>query len=99
VAAHHARLFNRKLQNAPSRPKIGQIPLLDHLRASEHAKQVYGTYSALAVIAYLLPFIDPDAGWVSRVANLLRDFPTSDVLTIESLGAPSDWSALALWQE
>ncbi|KQR48052.1 hypothetical protein ASF87_03700 [Microbacterium sp. Leaf161] len=99
VAAHHARLFNRKLQNAPSRPKIGQIPLLDHLRASEHAKQVYGTYSALAVIAYLLPSIDPDTGWVSRVATLLRDFPTSDGLTIESLGAPSDWSALALWHE
>lgn len=99
VAAHHARLFNRKLQNAPSRPKVGQIPVLDHLRASEHAKQVYGTYSALAVIAYLLPFIDPDTGWVSRVVTLLRDFPTSDVLTVESLGAPSDWSALVLWQE
>ena len=32
VAAHHSRLFNRKLQNAPSRPKAGQIPSLDHLR-------------------------------------------------------------------
>ncbi|MEV7799964.1 Abi family protein [Microbacterium foliorum] len=99
VSAHHSRLFNRKLQNAPSRPKIGQITELDHLRASENAKQVYGTYGALAVIAYLLPSIDPDAGWVSRVATLFRAFPTSDALTIESLGAPSDWSALELWQE
>ncbi|WP_341955429.1 Abi family protein [Microbacterium sp. LWH13-1.2] len=99
AAAHHARLFNRKLQNAPSRPKIGQIPVLDHLRGSEHPKQVYGTYSALAVIAYLLPLIDPDTGWVSRVATLLRGFPASDALTVESLGAPHGWSALALWRE
>lgn len=99
AAAHHARLFNRKLQNAPSRPKIGQIPLLDHLRASEDAKQVYGTYSALAVIAYLLPSVDPNTGWSSRVATLLRSFPVSDALTVESLGAPADWSALALWRE
>jgi len=62
VAAHHARLFNRKLQNAPSRPKIGQIPLLDHLRDSEDAKRVYGTYNALAVIAYLLHALAPLVG-------------------------------------
>ncbi|NJI58521.1 Abi family protein [Microbacterium oxydans] len=98
VAAHHARLFNRKLQNAPSRPKTGQIPALDHLRNSEHPKQVYGTYNALAVIAYLLPAIDPDTGWTTRVAALFRDFPASESLTIESLGAPGDWGALELWQ-
>lgn len=46
VAAHHSRLFNRKLQNAPSRPKAGQVPLFDHLRASEDPKRVHGTYSA-----------------------------------------------------
>jgi hypothetical protein len=32
VAAQHARLFNRKLQHAPARPKAGQVPVLDHLR-------------------------------------------------------------------
>lgn len=98
VAAHHSRLFNRKLQNAPSRPKTGQIPALDHLRNSEHPKQVYGTYSALAVIAYLLPAIDPDTSWATRAAALFRSFPSSESLTIESLGAPGDWDALCLWQ-
>lgn len=98
VSAHHARLFNRKLQNAPSRPKVGLIPVLDHLRDSEHPKQVYGTYNALAVIAYLLPSFDPDSDWAARLTTLLRDFPTSDPLTIESLGAPRDWDALELWR-
>ena len=98
VAAHHARLFNRKLQNAPGRPKAGQVPALDHLRETEDAKRVYGTYAALAVIAFLLRSIDPDCGWSSRLAALLREFPTSSALTIESLGAPSDWERLELWR-
>lgn len=97
VAAHHARLFNRKLQNAPSRPKVGIVPLLDHLRDSEDAKRVYGTYNALAVIAYLLTTIDPEDDWAARSAALFRAFPTSDALTIESLGAPADWASVALW--
>ncbi|OYO14037.1 Abi family protein [Enemella evansiae] len=98
VSAHHARLFNRKLQNAPSRPKIGQIPVLDHLRDSESAKQVYGTYNALAVIAYLLPSIEARSTWSAQLASLLRRFPATEALTIQSLGAPEDWASLALWQ-
>lgn len=98
VAAHHARLFNRKLQNAPGRPGIGQIPVLDHLRTSEDANRVFGTYSALAVIAYLLTVIDPDSGWAARLTCLLRGFPTSGSLSVESLGAPQEWEALDLWR-
>ncbi|MFA5711319.1 Abi family protein [Mycolicibacterium sp.] len=97
VAAHHARLFNRKLQNAPSRPKVGQIPVLDHLRNEESAKGAFGTYNALAVIAHLLPSIEPDNEWTPQVANLLREFPTSGALTLKSMGTPQDWESLDLW--
>lgn len=98
VAAHHSRLFNRKLQHAPSRPKAGQIPALDHLRDEATAKGVFGTYNALAVIAYLLPTIGPSTGWIQRLAALLREFPTSHALTIESTGAPGNWESLELWR-
>ncbi len=97
VAAHHSRLFNRKLQHAPARPKPGLIPVLDHLRNEETAKGVFGTYNALAVIAYLLPSIDPDTAWAKRLATLLREFPASHALTIESVGAPRSWESLELW--
>lgn len=53
VAAHQARLFNRKLVAAPSRPPRGVVPLLDHLRDQESAKAVFGLYNALAVTAYV----------------------------------------------
>lgn len=98
VAAHHARLFNRKLQNAPSRPNRGQIPSLDHLRDEQTAKGVFGTYNALAVIAYLLPSIEADTDWATRLAALLQEFPDSHALTIESMGAPQDWEELDLWR-
>lgn len=98
VSAHHARLFNRKLQNAPGRPRTGQIPVLDHLRESEDANSVFGTYGALAVIAYLLSVIDPHSDWAARLAHLLRSFPASDSLSVTSLGAPQGWEALDLWR-
>ncbi|CAM3438137.1 Abi family protein [Isoptericola cucumis] len=44
VAAHHARLFNRKLQYAPSRPMAGVVPLLDHLRTDDTPKGVFGAH-------------------------------------------------------
>lgn len=97
VAAHHSRLFNRKLQHAPARPEPGQIPALDHLRDEGTSKGVFGTYNALAVLAHLLPSIEPSTDWAEQMAALLRDFPGSHALTIESIGAPRDWESLALW--
>lgn len=98
VAAHHARLFNRKLQYAPARPRAGQVPTLDHLRDEPTSKSVFGTYNALAVIAYLLPSFDPEAGWSHRLVELLRTFPTSHALSIESIGVPAGWESLDLWR-
>lgn len=97
VAAHHARLFNRNLQNAPSRPKAGQIPTLDHLRDEQTTKGDFGTYNALAVIAHLLPSIDPQTDWAQQLVVLLREFPASHALTIKSMGAPDGWESLDLW--
>lgn len=98
VAAHHARLFNRKLQHAPARPKVGQVPVLDHLRDEQTAKGVFGTYNALAVIAHLLPSIEVGTDWHRRLAELLREFPTSHSLSIASIGVPQGWESLDLWR-
>ncbi|MDM8086226.1 Abi family protein [Cellulomonas cellasea] len=98
VAAHRARLYNRKLQHAPGRPKVGVVPLLDHLRESDSPKSVFGVYNALAVIAYLLRSIDADIEWRRRLASLLEAFPSSSDLDIGSLGAPRQWAGLDLWR-
>lgn len=97
VSAHHARLFNRKLVVAPARPTSEQVPLLGHLKEATSAKQVFGVYNALAVMAYLLRSIDPDSGWSDRIVALIRTFPSSEFLGEESLGVPVGWSDQVLW--
>ncbi|WP_394277376.1 Abi family protein [Luteococcus sp.] len=98
VSAHHARLFNRKLQNAPKRPRKGSISDLDHLSDQSNPKPEFGTYNALAVIAYLLRGIDPACDWAPRMTELLHEFPTSHALTLHSIGVPDGWDELPLWK-
>lgn len=98
VAAHHARLFNRKLQDSVSRPKIGQVPVLDHLRSEESTKQKFGVYNTLAVMAFLIRKINPESIWHLEVAELFRDFPNSTGLTVECLGAHPYWEEQELWK-
>jgi len=97
VAAHHGRLFNRNLQNAPSRPKKSHVPLLNHLRDGDSPKTTFGIYNALAVIAYMLISVEPNANWSSRLAALLQGFPVSEVVTLRSMGVPDEWETLELW--
>lgn len=98
VAAHHARLFNRKLQYAPSRPKLEKISQLDHLRDDSSSKGRFGTYNALAVIAYLLQSLDQDVPWKAKIVALFKRFPEDSILTIGAMGVPDHWESLELWQ-
>jgi abortive infection bacteriophage resistance protein len=97
VAAHHARLYNRKLVAAPRRPKVGTVPLLDHLRQGTTSKDIFGTYNALAVIAYFLRTIDSDSGWTERIRELIATFPATPTFSIRTLGFPVAWESLELW--
>lgn len=98
VAAHHARLYNRKLQNAPARPRQGVIPLLDHLRVESTPKGAFGVYNVLAVIAYLQRSIGDSSSWRHQVVALLEDFPSTADAPLASLGVPESWMGLDLWK-
>ncbi|WIB15413.1 Abi family protein [Curtobacterium sp. MCPF17_050] len=96
VAAHHARLFNRKLVNAPRRPRGDDVPLLAHLSATDAPKS-FGVYSILAVMAYLLRSVPSDVDWAERVAALLARFPENPHVDLRSMGALPTWLACLLW--
>lgn len=96
IAAHHARLFNRKLVTAPKRPGPTAVPLLAHLSQKEAPKQL-GAYNALAVMAYLLESIHPDGDWAVRVAAQIQAFPATEHIDVGSMGIASGWLEEPLW--
>ncbi|MEV8266849.1 Abi family protein [Microbacterium sp. NPDC076911] len=97
VAAHQARLFNRKLVVAPTRPKEGAIQLLNHLRHESAPKQDFGLYNALSIMAYLLRGISGYSEWVAQLRALIPTFPVSPHLNIDSMGFPAGWEGEPLW--
>ncbi|RRD04419.1 Abi family protein [Arachnia propionica] len=97
IAAHHARLFNRGLVTAPKRPSPDEIPLLAHLR-SDQAPKKFGSYSALAVMAYLLREVDSEGDWAKRVVKHLSQFPSGNGLEVRSMGIADGWLEERLWQ-
>lgn len=99
VAAHHARLYNRKLVAAPRRPSVGTVPLLDHLREETTPQAIFGLYNALSVVAYLLRSFDKDSGWPSRLIELVGAFPATETFSISRMGFPPNWTELALWRD
>lgn len=96
IAAHHARLFNRKLVIAPKRPGDA-VPVLAHLSRGEAPKE-FGVYNALAVMAHLVRSIDPTADWCSSLAAHLRQFPVTEHLDAGSMGIAGGWLDEPLWQ-
>lgn len=97
VAAHQARLFNRKLVDAPTRPRGATIPLLTHLRDDSAPKQDFGLYNALAVMAYLLRSISGHSEWTGRLREIVDGFPSVPFLGIDSMGFAEGWDQHDLW--
>ncbi|MEY9951469.1 hypothetical protein ABIA36_000905 [Leifsonia sp. EB34] len=48
------------------------------------------------MVAYNKPWLSVDQQ-VARLAELLSEFPSSEVLTVASLGVPEEWEFLELW--
>ena len=97
VAAHQARLFNRKLVVAPKRPTEAQVPALAHLTWGDPPKQ-FGVYDVLAVMAHLLDSVPSNVDWQGRVAALLASFPEAPGVDVRSTGLDPRWLDEPLWR-
>lgn len=98
VAAHHARLPNRKLVVAPRRPSGSQVPHLAYL-TEESAPKEFGVYAALVVLAHLLRSVPSNDGWQVRAVDLMRSFPATARVGITSMGAHPWWLDEAIWTD
>lgn len=95
--AHHARLWNRVLVKQASRPRVGEIPALDHLRSLD-AYQASRLYPALAILVWMANSVLDHADWSRDLVALLDSFPEGAPVDLTAAGFPRDWRSLPLWQ-
>lgn len=88
-AAHHSRLWNRKLtitMSIPRRP--GKIVCFFNPMANRNI------YNTLAMLAYLLKLMSPGTTWPQRVMSLIEEYSIVDT---NLMGFPFNWQEMALW--
>ncbi|WP_382304050.1 Abi family protein [Herbiconiux sp. UC225_62] len=89
VCAHHGRFFNRVFAIAPKLPSPGRFPGLDECGPFTRA------FGHLSMIQFLLE--QRGIGRLAVLPAVLKGFPTMPTVNITHLGAPPNWSELALW--
>ncbi len=96
VCAHHARLWNRPLVNAPSLSGEDCPVDLAHVREAPGKETRY--YSIACVLSYMLRHANPRTSWRRRFIDHVVTFPTSERLSLASAGFPSDWQEQEIWK-
>lgn len=97
VCAHHMRLWNRELGNAPKVPKHPKAnwikqPIVLADPAVDPNKRLY---LALAVIESLLQAINPESTWHQRLHQLMQAHPR---VSKAHMGMPEDWASDPFWR-
>lgn len=95
ICAHHSRLWNRSPADQVAQPKLGEVPLLNHLAGDQFA--LTRIYATAAFMQFLLRQIDPSLTWATRLAALWDTFPSRPGVYKGDSGFPEHWQALPLW--
>jgi abortive infection bacteriophage resistance protein len=95
VCAHHGRMWNKPLVAEPRAPRVGEVPLLDHLAHDKFARERF--YSAAALARYFQRQINPSSSWGTRFIAAVDAFPQAPGIALGQAGFPSNWKMLPLW--
>ncbi len=91
VCAHHGRLWNRELPIRPFIPDTKHHPEFYIPQGMDNRR----VYAVLALLRYLLGFIDPQGDWQNRLEMLLQAYPD---IPLYSMGFPTDWKNCPIWK-
>lgn len=97
VCAHHSRLWNRELGNAPKAPKrprtnwIAEPVTLTDPGVNPNKR----LYLALAIIETLLQSVNPESTWHWRLKDLMDRYPD---VSRAHMGMPDDWDGDPFWR-
>lgn len=97
LCAHHSRLWNRELGNAPKVPQRtpGNWIQLPITVADPRINTNKRLYLLLVIIEYLLRQINPGSSWHERLYCLMRDNPG---VSKPHMGMPDDWHTDPFWR-
>ncbi len=99
VSAHHSRLWNKPLVAQPRPPKVGDVPLLDHLATLGAPPGGLDRLYAAAAIARLFQLtISPSSTWGARFVAHMATFPNAPGISLAQAGFPQGWEQLPLWR-
>jgi len=96
IAAHHERLWNRRLVDFPMKPKGKEKKFFGEL--DNQPQDAWSRpYAALLVIACFMNQIKHSHDWAQRMGQLLDTLPVGPGVNYKALGAPNDWKQNPLW--
>lgn len=91
LAAHHSRLWNRKLTLTM---KIPRGPW--EVAACFHPAADRKIYNTLVMLGHLLKVMSPGTTWPRRLVQLLGEFPLANPA---EMGFPAGWQEFAIWRD
>ena len=98
IAAHHSRLWDRKLVitfQLPRKKPAHLWPNFHHVPA-DPAGGESRIYNSLVLLIHLIQIIEPASHWPKRFAEHIR---TLDARLIPDMGFPADWQQRPIWKQ
>ena len=98
VCAHHSRLWNRNIVDAPKLPALGQVSSLDGFIRDGCSVWRTRPFLLLCICQHLMQVINPSSSWGSRLkTHLLSEFPDLSHLgiTLQGMGVDDGWEQRA----
>ncbi len=97
MAAHHARIWNRRLTFTVRLPRnkpqgLAKNFFIDPKEAKSKVRKIYNT---LVLLIYMTQQIEPGGTWPRR---LLEHLNTLDPSLIPAMGFPTDWRTRPIWK-
>lgn len=93
ICAHHARLWDRKMNITPAKLEFSKNLKWLAKNDSLDPKKFY--YSA-CILNYFLQTIDPESLFKTKLINLIDEY--KDVVSLSSMGFPQNWKDESMWK-
>ena len=84
IAAHHGRLWNRKLAITPSFKGVENLDSLQRWLKDEES-QIF-VAASIAILDHLISVTQPDSEWSNRMIKFLKDFPDVPNISVAQMG-------------